>query len=58
MYAQLGQGGTTPDKRPEMDRFVTAELIPALHDEPGFGGALNPDSAGRSTSSTTNRARR
>jgi hypothetical protein len=41
MYAQLIQGGTTPEKRPEMDRLVTAELIPALHEEPGFGGALN-----------------
>ena len=41
MYAQFVQGGTTPDKRREMDRIVTAELIPALHEEPGFGGALN-----------------
>ena len=41
MYAQLVQGGTTPDKRSEMDRIVTDELVPALHDEPGFAGALN-----------------
>jgi hypothetical protein len=41
MYAQLVQGGTTPDKRTEMDRIVTDELVPALHDEPGFAGALN-----------------
>jgi hypothetical protein len=41
MYAQLVQGGTTPDKRSEMDRIVTEELVPALHDEPGFAGALN-----------------
>jgi len=41
MYAQLVQGGTTPDRRLEMDRIVTDELIPALHEEPGFGGALN-----------------
>ena len=41
MYAQLVQGGTTPDRRSEMDRIVTDELVPALHDEPGFGGALN-----------------
>ena len=41
MYAQLVQGGTTPERRPEMDRIVTDELIPALHEEPGFGGALN-----------------
>jgi hypothetical protein len=41
MYAQLIEGGTTPDKRIEMDRIVTDELIPALTDEPGFTGALN-----------------
>jgi hypothetical protein len=41
MYAQLVQGGTTPDQRSEMDRIVTDELVPALHDEPGFSGALN-----------------
>jgi hypothetical protein len=41
MYAQLVQGGTTPDKRGEMDRIVTDDLIPALQEEPGFAGALN-----------------
>jgi hypothetical protein len=41
MYAQLVQGGTTPDQRAVMDRIVTDEMIPALHEEPGFGGALN-----------------
>jgi len=41
MHAQLVQGGTTPDRRPEMDRIVTDELIPALHEEAGFSGALN-----------------
>jgi hypothetical protein len=41
MYAQLVQGGTTPDKRIEMDRLVTDQLVPALHEEPGFAGALN-----------------
>ena len=41
MYAQLVQGGTTPDRRPVMDRLVTDELIPALHEEAGFSGALN-----------------
>jgi hypothetical protein len=41
MYAQLVQGGTTPERRPEMDRIVTDELIPALHEETGFSGALN-----------------
>jgi hypothetical protein len=41
MYAQLVQGGTTPDKRNEMDKIVTDELVPALQDEPGYAGALN-----------------
>jgi hypothetical protein len=41
MYAQLVQGGTTPDKRNEMDKIVTDEMIPALQEEPGFAGALN-----------------
>jgi hypothetical protein len=41
MYAQLIEGGTTPERRTEMDRIVTDEMIPALHDEPGFAGALN-----------------
>jgi hypothetical protein len=41
MYAQLVQGGTTPEKRMQMDRIVTEELVPALNEEPGFAGALN-----------------
>jgi hypothetical protein len=41
MYAQLVEGGTTPDRRTEMDRIVTDEMIPALKAEPGFSGALN-----------------
>src|ERR1700760_2388556 len=41
MYAQLIEGGTTPDRRTEMDRIVTDEMVPALHAEPGFAGALN-----------------
>src|SRR3712207_5293752 len=41
MFAQLIQGGTTPDRRSEMDRIVTDQLIPALQAEPGFTGALN-----------------
>ena len=41
MYAQLIQGGTTPDRRHDMDRLVTDQLVPALHEEPGFAGALN-----------------
>jgi hypothetical protein len=41
MYAQLIEGGTTPDRRPEMDRLVTDEMVPALAAEAGFEGALN-----------------
>jgi hypothetical protein len=41
MYAQLIEGGTTPQRRAEMDRSVTDELIPALEAEPGHGGAIN-----------------
>ena len=41
MYAQLIEGGTTPEKRTEMDRIVTDEMLPALDAEPGFAGALN-----------------
>jgi hypothetical protein len=41
MYAQLIEGGTTPDRRTQMDSLVTDELIPALEAEPGFAGALN-----------------
>jgi hypothetical protein len=31
MYAQLVEGGTTPELRQEMDRIVREELLPALH---------------------------
>jgi hypothetical protein len=41
LFAQLIQGGTTPDRRGEMDRLVTESLIPALREEPGYAGALN-----------------
>ena len=41
MYAQLIEGGTTPERRTEMDRVVTDGMVPALQDEPGFAGALN-----------------
>ena len=41
MYAQLIEGGTTADRRAEMDRIVTDEMVPALAAEPGFAGALN-----------------
>jgi hypothetical protein len=27
MYAQLIEGGTTPDRRGEMDRIVTDEMV-------------------------------
>jgi hypothetical protein len=36
MYAQLVQGGTTPERRAEMDAIVHGELIPALEQEPGY----------------------
>ena len=41
MYAQLIEGGTTPDRRTVMDRIVTDEMLPALAAEPGYAGALN-----------------
>jgi hypothetical protein len=41
MYAQVIEGGTTPDRREAMDQIVTDEMIPALETEPGFAGALN-----------------
>ena len=41
MYAQVIEGGTTPDLRAAMDRLVTDEMIPALEAEPGSAGALN-----------------
>ena len=41
MYAQLIEGGTTPDRRADMDRLVTDAMVPALQSEPGFSGALN-----------------
>ena len=41
MYAQVIEGGTTPERRDAMDRIVIDELIPALEAEPGFAGAMN-----------------
>jgi len=41
MYAQVIEGGTTPECRTEMDAIVTDKLIPALEGEPGYAGALN-----------------
>jgi hypothetical protein len=41
VYAQLIEGGTTPELRTEMDRLVTDQMVPALKTEPGFAGALN-----------------
>jgi hypothetical protein len=46
MHAQLIEGSTTPQRRPDTDCIVTDELIPALETEPGYAGALNlPDQA-------------
>jgi hypothetical protein len=41
MYAQVIEGGTTPQHRDAMDRIVTDEMLPALAVEPGYAGALN-----------------
>jgi hypothetical protein len=41
MYAQVIEGGTTPERREEMDRIVNDAMLPALDAEPGFAGALN-----------------
>src|SRR5262245_14600794 len=41
MYAQLVEGGTTPELRDQMDRIVREEMLPALTQEPGYAGALN-----------------
>jgi hypothetical protein len=41
MYAQVIEGGTTPELRDRMNRIVTDELIPSLEGEPGYAGALN-----------------
>ncbi len=41
MFAQVIQGGTTPELRNEMDRIVREEMLPALQEEPGFVRALN-----------------
>lgn len=41
MYAQVVQGGTTPEMRDAMDAVVRQQLLPALSQEPGFCGALN-----------------
>ena len=41
MFAQVVQGGTTPELRPQMDRIVNEMMMPALKEEPGFAGGLN-----------------
>ena len=41
MYAQLVEGGTTPELREQMDRIVREEPLPALELERGFAGTLN-----------------
>jgi hypothetical protein len=41
MYAQVIEGGTTPEYREAMDRIVSEALLPALGAEPGYAGALN-----------------
>jgi hypothetical protein len=41
MFAQLVEGGTSPELREEMDRIVREEMLPALEEEPGYAGAVN-----------------
>ena len=41
MYAQLVRSRTTHQKGTEIHRVVIDEVIPALHNEPGFAGALS-----------------
>jgi hypothetical protein len=41
MFAQLVEGGASPELRAEMDRIVHEEMLPALQHEPGYAGALN-----------------
>ena len=41
MYAQLVRSRTTDQKGAEVHRIVADELIPALHNQPGFAGALS-----------------
>ena len=41
MFAQVVQGGTTLERRAEMDQLVVEEMIPALQNELGFAGAMN-----------------
>ena len=41
MFAQLVEGGASPEMRAEMDRIVHEEMLPALEHEHGYMGALN-----------------
>jgi hypothetical protein len=41
MFAQVIEGGTTLERRAEMDAIVHEQLIPALEQEPGYAGAMN-----------------
>ena len=47
MYAQLIRTGFPPDTCADAERVVNERLIPALQDEPGFGGAFNLVNRGR-----------
>jgi hypothetical protein len=48
MFAQVIQGGTTPELRDEMDRIVREKMLPALQVEPGSSGPSTWSTAGRS----------
>src|SRR5439155_5826944 len=41
VYAQLVRSRSTDQKCAEVHRIVADELIPALHNQPGFAGALS-----------------
>jgi hypothetical protein len=41
MHAQVIEGGTTRERRAEMDAIVHEQLLPALSQEPGYAGAMN-----------------
>jgi hypothetical protein len=41
MYAQLLEGGTTPDRSEDLELAIRDRLLPALREQEGFCGALH-----------------
>jgi hypothetical protein len=41
MYAHVASGSTAPAMRPELERLIREQLLPALREEDGFCGALH-----------------